>query len=458
MEKVKKILRKTPYILLGLIFILGIYLRTKVYLTNQSFWHDECALAWNILNKNYIELFQPMRFLQVAPPMFLIYTKIIIGYFGNAELVFRIVPFVSSLLAMVMFYFLSKTLLYSKKSVLCASLLFAISFPLYYYAGEFKPYSTDVLFCIFTIYIYQYLNKENLFLYSLLLSTFIWFSFPTMFLIGAIALLVGFSRNYTGKEKLKFFVPLSVSWGLFYYYYFQKVFHMQKTGMMNYWNSEFINLDNWLKIFQNANSFIFSPEYILAILMVVGLIIYFYQRSRFALFSVVTLLLVIVASAFHVYPFYGRMILFLIPFAILLASKATDIRHFTSYILLAVFLYGAYPQLENTYKNIAKNNFYKNNSTPREMALYLKTNIKNNDVVYVNQDSNSDYLYYKQIYGINNQEIINNPSMLKKGEHVWFFLPNNAKETFEKHVKGKYNIYYHNVKANSGLLYGIKVK
>ena len=35
---------------------------------------------------------------------------------------------------------------------------------------------------------------------------------------------------------------------------------------------------------------------------------------------------------------------------------------------------------------------------------------------------------------------------------------NQNKETFEKYVKGKYNIYYHNVKANSGLLYGIKVK
>ena len=35
---------------------------------------------------------------------------------------------------------------------------------------------------------------------------------------------------------------------------------------------------------------------------------------------------------------------------------------------------------------------------------------------------------------------------------------NNHEEAFEKHVKGKYNIYYHNVKANSGLLYGIKVK
>ena len=116
MEKAKKILQKLPYILLALIFILGIYLRTRVYLTNQSFWHDECALAWNIVNRDYLGLFQPLRFLQVAPSMFLIYTKILVKYFGTSELIFRIVPFVSSILAMFIFYFLSKTLFTKKGS------------------------------------------------------------------------------------------------------------------------------------------------------------------------------------------------------------------------------------------------------------------------------------------------------------------------------------------------------
>ena len=458
MEKAKKILQKLPYILLALIFILGIYLRTRVYLTNQSFWHDECALAWNIVNRDYLGLFQPLRFLQVAPSMFLIYTKILVKYFGTSELIFRIVPFVSSILAMFMFYFLSKTLFVTKKATLCASLLFAISFPLYYYSAEFKPYSTDVLFCIFTIYIYQYLNKESLFLYSIILASFIWFSFPTAFLICSIVLLIIFSRHYDIKEKLKFFLPILVSGLGFYFYYFQKVFDAQSRGMTAYWNEEFINLDNYLKVFQNANSFIFSPEYILPILMLIGLIVYFYERSRFALFSILTLVSVIVTSAFQLYPFSGRLILFLVPIAILLAVKPVDIRNFVGYILLAVFLYGSYPQLESTYQAIVKNNYYKNNSTPREMTEYLKRNIKKGDVVFVNQASNSDYLYYKQIYEIQNKEFIESPQYLKKGAKVWFFLPNGAKNTYQKDIKNKYKIYYHNTKGNSGLLYGIKVR
>ena len=70
MQRLNKFISKFYPVLLFLVFILAIYLRTKVYLTNQSFWHDECALAWNILNKNYIDLFQPLRFLQAAPVLF----------------------------------------------------------------------------------------------------------------------------------------------------------------------------------------------------------------------------------------------------------------------------------------------------------------------------------------------------------------------------------------------------
>lgn len=459
MEKVRKILRKVPYVLLALIFVLGIYLRARVYFTNQSFWHDECALAWNIVNRDYLELFNPLRFLQVAPPMFLIYTKILVKYLGTSELIFRIVPFVSSLLSVAMFYFLSKTLFGTKKAILCASLLFAINFPLYYYSAEFKPYSTDVLFCIFTIYIYQYLNKESLFLYSAILSTFIWFSFPTAFLISSIGILILFSRHYKIKEKITFFTPMLISGLAFYFCYFQKVFEIQNKGMTTYWNNEFVNIDNYLKIFQNANSFIFSPEYILPILMLVGLITYFYERSKFALFSILTLAIIIITSALHLYPFSGRLILFLIPIAILLVVKPIDVRKFyIGYVFLTIFLYGAYPQFENTFNAIVKNNFYKNNSTPREMAKYLKTTIKKDDVVFVNINSNSDYLYYKQIYNITNKELIESPQFIKKGTKVWFFLPNNAKYTYEKDIKNKYKIYYHNTHGNSGLLYGIKIR
>lgn len=458
MERTRKILQKIPHIFLVLIFILGIYLRTKVYLTNQSFWHDECALAWNVLNRSYLELFEPLRFLQVAPPLFLIYSKIIIKYFGTSELVYRLVPFVASLLSMVLFFFLSRLLFYTKRATLCAMALFAVSFPLYYYCAEFKPYSTDVLFCIFTMYIYLNLNKENIFWYSLILSTFIWFSFPTAFLLGAIALIVMFSKKYSGEDKAKMLFHFSVSSLVFYFYYFRNVYDVQHGSMLNYWQNEFISVENFSVIMQKANEFIFSPEIVLPILMALGLIMYFYQKSKFAMFSVLSILLVILISMLHLYPFSGRMILFLIPIFILLCSKIVDFKGYVGYLILGVFLYGAYPQFENTYNNIKKNNFYKNNSTPREIAEYLSKNIKSKDVVYVNVDSNCDYLYYKEIFSITNQEIIDSPELIRKGTRVWFFLPNNAKVTYKKVVKNKYKILYGKNAGNSGIIYAIKIK
>ena len=68
-----EVIKKNIYwILLGFIIFLGLILRLKGLISNPSMWHDECALAWNILEKSYGELFEKLRFLQVAPPMFLV--------------------------------------------------------------------------------------------------------------------------------------------------------------------------------------------------------------------------------------------------------------------------------------------------------------------------------------------------------------------------------------------------
>ena len=106
MQKVFKFLNRLYPIFLLIILFIGFFLRTKAYLINQSFWHDECALAWNIINRSYKELFQPLRFLQSAPILFLIITKYLVEVFGKNEIVFRFIPYLSSILSLAGFYFI----------------------------------------------------------------------------------------------------------------------------------------------------------------------------------------------------------------------------------------------------------------------------------------------------------------------------------------------------------------
>ena len=45
-------LSKLPYTIIGF----GIFVRLVQYLFNRSLWHDEAALALNIVNRSYLEL------------------------------------------------------------------------------------------------------------------------------------------------------------------------------------------------------------------------------------------------------------------------------------------------------------------------------------------------------------------------------------------------------------------
>jgi len=456
MQKVFKFLNRLYPIFLLIILFIGFFLRTKAYLINQSFWHDECALAWNIINRSYKELFQPLRFLQSAPILFLIITKYLVEVFGKNEIVFRFIPYLSSILSLAGFYFLSKKTLKTNLSIIFANLLFAVNLPLYYYSSEFKPYSTDVLFCILSCLLFISLNKKVLILYSLILSSFIWFSFPAVFLLSAILFLVIFNKNYSIKEKIIYIIPHIVSGLLFCVTFFTKMFQFQKTGMTNYWQNDFINLKNFLYLFQNAFNFMYHDGIILLFFTILGLIVFFREKNKFGHLVLSLLFTVIIASALKLYPFSSRLILFLIPITILSAVKTFDSKKNISIIIFILFLFGTYSEYSSAIKTLINNNYNKNNPNPREMIEYMNSHIKPTDIIYVNIASNADYLYYKQIYKITNKELINIPQYIKNKDKIWFFLPNEGNKTYEELIKDKYNIFYENKNKNSILIYGEK--
>lgn len=81
----------TGYCFFILIFCIGLFFRLKLYFLNLSFHCDEANLALNLISRSYPELFQPLERLQVAPPFFLVLSKIFYQFaFFNLLRVFRI--------------------------------------------------------------------------------------------------------------------------------------------------------------------------------------------------------------------------------------------------------------------------------------------------------------------------------------------------------------------------------
>ena len=78
----------------------------------KSLWLDEAALALNILDKNFLELFKPLQYAQSAPPLFLVLTKALVSIFGASERALRFIPFLCSILSLFAFWLLKRIILF----------------------------------------------------------------------------------------------------------------------------------------------------------------------------------------------------------------------------------------------------------------------------------------------------------------------------------------------------------
>jgi hypothetical protein len=130
-----------------LLLVLGAGLRIGLYLEDRSLWADEARVALNILHLSPRELLGPLQFDQVAPPGFLLLVKATEQAFGGSELALRLVPLLCGLLSLLLFFNLARRQVRPLAAPL-ACLLFAVAEPLTYYSTEVKQYSGDVLVTI----------------------------------------------------------------------------------------------------------------------------------------------------------------------------------------------------------------------------------------------------------------------------------------------------------------------
>ena len=137
---------------------LGVLARLAQYLANRSLWFDELMLALNIINRSYPELLQPLDYVQAAPAAFLLATKYLCTLWGDGEMVLRLIPLVSGLLALALYYPLARSLT-RPQAALIALGLFAFSRYAIYYSAEVKQYSTDlactVLILLLSYHVYK---------------------------------------------------------------------------------------------------------------------------------------------------------------------------------------------------------------------------------------------------------------------------------------------------------------
>ena len=317
----------------------GIAVRSVQYFANRSLWYDEALLARNIVGRSFAGLLLPLE-RSGAPVGFLMVEKLSVDAFGPSEWALRLLPFLASLVSLVLFYWLAQRAV-SETAVPIAVGLFAFGEPLIYYASEVKQYATDVTFTIMVLLLtLAILERDELTPawiggYGLAGAIAVWFSHPSVFVLAACGLtLVWMWRG--SRPKLVGLGVIAAIWlsnmGAVYLINLKPLAANQR--MLTFWASEFMPLPprslsdlGWLprhlmELFHNPLGLSSSGIGLLA--FIVGCAALYRQRRGLLPITGLILAFVLAASALHKYPFMGRLLLFLVPCLILIVAEGAS--------------------------------------------------------------------------------------------------------------------------------------
>ncbi len=425
-------------------------------------------LALSFFNSNLFDMFGPLEANQKCPPLFCFLVFIILKLFGYSYYSFRFIPLISSLLSIILFTYISLKWFKSKIAILMGIFIFSFSVPLIYYAQEFKQYSTDVLLCLFLIFIYDYvhfkdLNKKSLILYSISAFLFSILSMPAVFIIPAFICAKFIEEKCINKKS--FFIILGYALGTLYFYLlYRKIYTFEK--LENEWISGFLtfSFSSVKKAFSDFLVFLvpdFNNNFLFVILLflIVGLILLLRHNKKQGIFISLTLCAFVIASFLHIYPLVGRLILFMIPiFILLLVTTLDDERFFhIKTIVLSVIIFITLHLSKIPFINIPIDVFLdmRGSFVGRELKLKainkMLTNVQENAKILTFDELINDTLFYDYFLKFNKKlyfsevDIFNTPEESQKILDDFLDLITKDKGNESKIILGRNIIEYEEV-------------
>jgi hypothetical protein len=323
--------------------LLGGGLRLAALLSDRCLWLDEAMLALNLVDRSPRQLLDPLDWNQGAPIGFLLAVKGAISAFGASEWALRLVPFVASCAGLIGFAWVSRRLLPAHAALLAMGLL-ALSPYLVSYAAECKQYASDAAIAIGLLAIATGLleGKGGALRWSGLAVAgvgAVWCSHPSTFILGGIgtALLL---HALTGRDRTRFVAAsLTVACWLVSFGACYLICLKQLGGnkyLADYWTDHFMPLpptkigdltwiaDHLIAFFTMPGGFggaLVPLGGFAAFLALVGVREFGRERWPVAVALAGPVGFLLLASGLQKYPFGGRLLLFLIPFAVLLVAR-----------------------------------------------------------------------------------------------------------------------------------------
>ncbi|MBX7204592.1 MAG: hypothetical protein K1X81_04160 [Bacteroidia bacterium] len=330
----------------------GIALRVYQFLMGASLWEDEAHLALSFIRRSYTGLLQPLDYAQSAPVLFLFSVETFTKIFGWGEKALRAFPFLVSIFTLPLFYFLLVDLTKSKLSALIGFFLFSVNLALIYFVNELKPYTVDVSvfiilgFITFTSYpaIAKSRNKW------LAVSGCLAILYSNIAVIVLFCIAASFVRDWFLAKRADWrLAAVMLLWGVvfglnYYFFIYQYPYaeEVRATWSFAYCPTDILSCEfvNFIKTTIETTFFtlllyvseIKGAGWLLLVVFIAGVRHAYLSRNyRLLIFLCCPVLVHLVVSALHLYPFYYRFILYLVPAFIIL--MAVGIRVITLFLI-----------------------------------------------------------------------------------------------------------------------------
>lgn len=327
-----------------IVLILGLGLRFYQYLMGRSIWDDEAHMALNFMKYGYRRLSLPLDDLQAAPILYIYATKTFGLLFNYAEAALRSVAFIFSVCTLPLFYYIILELTKKPALAVLGFFMFAVNLALIYFSSELKPYGVDVSVYLLLVYLavsqHAFVARNRtllLIVAGCLAILFSNVSFIVLFCIGCYKLLGWIRERSVNLADLKIFVCWGVVFAVNYFLFindhpstkYQRELYAFALCPTDVLSAEFVafvkkTVEETFFTMLLYVSKAYGFAYLLLFIFLVALChLIFRKQFAILIFTCLPILLHLGLSAMKLYPFWFRLILYLVPCFIFLIAVGT---------------------------------------------------------------------------------------------------------------------------------------
>lgn len=442
--------RIVSIVLAAIIIAGGGVLRSIHYFHDRNLWLDEAALAFNVASRSFAGLLEPLELNQAAPLGFLYLLKATTIVFGNADLVWRLPPFLASLAALPLFFLLVRSVL-GARAALFALLILAVSPTAVEYAGETKQYAFDLLASILVLmaadfYLKSGRDRARLIALAAAGSLTLFFSHAVVFVTASagVALLAREALRRRWTELARLAVPGAIVLCAFAVHY---VLNLREVAgnpyFADFWEGSLTPAsplsgegleeigEEWVEMFELPLGL---HTYRLGATVFLGGLVSLALRGR-AFWSAAIMLppaLATVAAALDRYPFTDRFLLFAVP--LLTFGVAAGIEGLIVIRKGRLYIAGwilAWLILGETARHLHEERDFLSPRKERNIEPVLarmREHLEPGDAIYVTGLTHPVYRFYTECRP-GYEELLNHTTVF--GPHQWKYQATPA-ERFEK--------------------------